>query len=70
MPQNLDIKNINKDVTLQNLSIYYTWKNIRQQYKNNKLKIMAPTWYNEFELPCGSYSVPEILDYIKIIIKT
>ena len=31
---------------------------------------MAPTWYNEFELPCGSYSVPDILDYIKNIIKT
>ena len=70
MPQKLDIKNIDKDVTLQNLSIYHTWKNIRQQYKNNKLKIMAPTWYNEFELPGGSYSVPDILDYIKNIIKT
>ena len=70
MPQKLDIKNIDKDVTLQNLSIYYTWKNIRQQYKNNKLKIMAPTWYNEFELPGGSYSVPDIVDYIKNIIKT
>ena len=70
MPQNLDMKNKDKDVTLQNLPIYYTWKNIRQQYKNNKLKIMAPTWYNEFELPGGSYSVPDILDYIKNIIKT
>ena len=61
MPQNLDMKNKDKDVTLQNLPIYYTWKNIRQQYKNNKLKIMAPTWYNEFELPGGSYSVSNLV---------
>ena len=55
------MKNKDKDVTLQNLPIYYTWKNIRQQYKNNKLKIMAPTWYNEFELPGGSYSVSNLV---------
>ena len=65
------LKTCSKNVqTLQNLSIYYTWENIRQQCKNNKLKIMAPTWHNEFELPGGSYSVPEILDYIKNIVKT
>ena len=39
---------------LHNLSIYYTWKNIRQQYKNNKLKVIALTWNDEFELPSGS----------------
>ena len=55
------MKNKDKDVTLQNLPIYYTWKNIRQQYKNNKLKIMAPTWYNEFELQGGSYSVSNLV---------
>ena len=33
----------NKHIALQNLSIYYTWKNKRRQYKNNKLKIIAPT---------------------------
>ena len=37
--------------------IYYTWKNIRKQYKNNKLKIITPTWNDEIELPDGSYFV-------------
>ena len=54
---------------LQNLSIYYTWKNIRQQYKNDKHKTIAPTWYDEFELPDGSYSVSDIQDYIQYILK-
>ena len=56
-------------MALQKLSIYYTWKNIRQQYKNNDLKIIAPTWNYEFELPDGSYTVSDIQDYIKYIIK-
>ena len=59
----------NKHLALQNLSIYYTWKNIRKQYKNNKLKITAPTWNDEFELPDGFYSVSDIQDYIEYIIK-
>ena len=44
----------NKYVALRNLSIYYKWQNIRQQYKNNKLKIIVSTWNDEFELPDGS----------------
>ena len=44
-------------------------KNIRKQYKNNKLKIIAPTWNHEFELPDGSYSVSNIQDYIEYVIK-
>ena len=67
LSQRLDL--ISKHVTLQNLSIYYTWKNIRKQYKNNKLKIIAPTWSDKFELPVGSYSVSDIQDYIEHIIK-
>ena len=55
LPQRLDLKNSNKHVALQNLPIYYTWKNIRQQYKNNKLKIIAPLWNGEFELCDVSY---------------
>ena len=43
LSQRLDLRNSNRHVALENLSIYYTWKNIRQQYKNNKLKIKAPT---------------------------
>ena len=59
-PQNLtdkiNLKRSDKYVALSNLSIYYTWKNIKKLYKNNKFKISAPTWNDEFELPDGSYS--------------
>ena len=44
-------------------------ENIRKQYKNNKLKTIAPTWNDKFELPDGSYSVSDIQDYIEYIIK-
>ena len=69
LSQRLDLTSASKDVALQNLSIYYTWKNIRKQYKNNKVRIIAPTWNDEFELPDGSYSVSDIQDYIEYIIK-
>ena len=69
LPQRLNLRSSNKHVTLQNLSIYCTWKNMRKQYKNNKLEIIAPTWNDEFELSDGSYSVSDIQDYIKYIIK-
>ena len=65
LTQRLNLKSLNKHVAPQNLSFYYTWKNITQQYKNNKLKITAPTWNNEFELLNGSYSVSDIEDYIE-----
>ena len=51
------------------LIYFLTWKNIGKQYKNNKLKIIAPTWNDEFELPDGSYSLSNIQDYIEYIIK-
>ena len=57
LSQRLYLRSSNKHAALQNLSIYYTWKNIKKQYKNNKLKIIAPAWNDEFELPDGSYSV-------------
>ena len=68
LSQRLDIKSSYEHVALQNLSICYTWKNIRQ-LKNNKLKIIAPTRNNKFELPDFSYSVTDIQDYIEHIIK-
>ena len=52
-----------------NLSIYYTWKNIKFVYNSNKSKISAPTWNDEFDLPDGSYSVSDIQDYFEFIIK-
>ena len=53
----LDVRLGEKVVALSNLSIYYTWKNIKNLYKNNKFKISAPTWNDKFELPDGSYSI-------------
>ena len=56
----------NKNIGLVNLSIYYTWKNIKSGYKNNKFKISAPTWNDEFDVPDGSCSVSDILDYFNL----
>ena len=56
-------------MALANLSIYYTWKNIKSEYNNNKFKISAPTWNNTFDLPDGSYSFADIQDYFEFIIK-
>ena len=54
---NLDYRSSNKHVALHNLSIYYACKNIRKQYKNKKLKIIAPILNDGFELSDGSYSM-------------
>ena len=51
------------------MSIYYTWKNIRSQYNNNKFKISAPTWNDTFDLPDGSDLIADIQDYFEFIIK-
>ena len=49
LSQSLDLKSSNKYVALQNLSIYYTWENMKKkQYKINNLKIIAPTWNDKF----------------------
>ena len=50
----INLKRSDKYVVLSSLSIYYTWKNTKKSYKNNKFKISAPTWDKEFELPDGS----------------
>ena len=65
----LDLKNPNKNMALANLSICYTWKNIKSIYNNNKFKISAPTWNDTFDLPDGSYNIPAIQNYIEYIIK-
>ena len=65
----LDLRRGQKSVALSNLSIYYTWKNIKSTHKNNKFKISAPTWSDEFELPDGSYSISDIQDYLEYILK-
>ena len=65
----LNLKNPNKKMALANLSIYYTWKNIKSTYNNNKFKLSAPTWNETFDLTDGSYSFADIQDYFKFIIK-
>ena len=65
----LDLRIGGKVMGLSNLSIYYTWKNIKNLYNNNKFKVSAQTWNDEFELPDGSYSVSDIQDYFEYILK-
>ena len=65
----LDLRTGPKTVALSNLSIYYTWKNKKSSYNNNKFKISAPTWNEEFELPDRSYSISDIQDYFEYILK-
>ena len=65
----LDLKNPNKNMALGSLSIYYTWKNVKSTYNNNKFKISAPTWNETFDLRDESYNIPEIQDYTEYIIK-
>ena len=63
----LDLRIDKKVIASSNLSIYYTWKNIKNSYNNNKFKISAPTWNDKFELPDGSYSILDIQDYFEYI---
>ena len=65
----LDLRRGQKTAALLNLSIYYTWKNIKSSYNNNKFKISIPMWSEEFELPDGSYSISDIQDHFKYILK-
>ena len=65
----LNLKNPNKNIALANLSVYYTWKNIKSEYNNNKFIINAPTWNDIFTLDEGSYSISDIQDYFEYIIK-
>ena len=54
-------------MALAKLSIYYTRKNIRSAYHNNKFKISAPAWNDEFDLPDRSYSIADIQHYFEFI---
>ena len=65
----INFKKVVNILLYQILAFYYTWKNIKNWYKNNKFKISAPTWNENFELPDGSYSVSDIQDYFEYIIR-
>ena len=62
----LDLRLDKKFIALSNVSMYYTWNNIKSPYNNNKFKISTPTWNEEFTLPDESYSASYIQDYFNI----
>ena len=65
----LNLKDPKKNMALADLRIYYTWKNIKSEYNNNKFEISAPTRNDEFDSPDGSYSISDIQDSFEFIIK-
>ena len=65
----LNLKNPNKNIAFANLSIYYTCKNVKSDYNNNKFKISAPTWNDTFDVPDGSYSIAALQNYFEYIIR-
>ena len=65
----INLKRSDKYIDLSNLSIQYSWKNIKKSYKNNKFIISVPTCNEEFKLPDGSYSVSDIKDCFEHILK-
>ena len=65
----INAKSRSKNMALANFSIYYIWKNIKSEYNNNKFKIFAPAWNDNFDLPDGSYSIADIQNYFEFIIK-
>ena len=64
-----NLKNPNKNMALANLSIFYTQKNIKSEYSNNKFKNFCINLVWCFDLPDGSYSIADIQDYFEFIIK-
>ena len=65
----LNLKDPKINMPLANLSIYYTWRNIKSEYNNNKFKISARTWNDAFDLPDGFYSILDIQDYFEFAFK-
>ena len=65
----IDLQRSEISIALSNLSIYYTWKNIKSSNVNNKFKISAPRWNDKFVLPDESYSVSDIQEYFEYILK-
>ena len=65
----INLVDLRQVIALSNRCIYYTWKNIKSSYNNNKFKISAPTWNEEFTLPDGSYLISDVQDYFKYILK-
>ena len=60
---------LDKYIALLNLSIYYTWKNMKKPHKNNEFNIAGAMWNEKIELSDGSYSVSDIQKCFKYFIK-
>ena len=65
----LDLILNKKVIASSNVSMYYTWNNIKSSYNNNKFKTSTPPWNEEFTLPDRSYSVSDIQDCFQYILK-
>ena len=63
-----NLKDPNKHMTLANLIIYYTQKNIKSANNSNKFKISAPAQNDDFDFPDGLYYISDILEYFEYII--
>ena len=69
LTEKLNLKDPEKNIILAVLSIFYTYKNIKSEYNNNKSKFSPPTLNDTFDFPDGSYSILDIQDYFEFIIK-
>ena len=69
LTKKIDLRTGEKIIALLNLSIYYTSKNIKSSYNNNKFKISARTWNDKFKLPDELYCVSDIQHYFEYILK-
>ena len=63
----INLRRSDKYVTLSNLRIYFSWKNVKKSQKNNKFEISVLMWNEEFELPDGSYSVLDSHDHLEYL---
>ena len=54
----------NKKIVLSDLSIHYTWYNIKKQYNNNKFRLSGPAWSEDVTITDGSsYEIYQIQNY-------
>ena len=69
LPDKIDLRRKGKYIASSNLGIHYTSKTIKMSCKNNKFKMPAPIWNEEFELPDRSYSISDIEDCFEHTLK-
>ena len=65
----IDLIDPKENMALGNLSIYYTRKNIKSEYNDNRFEISAQIWNDTFDLPDRSQSISDIQDYFEFTMK-